>query len=172
MKKSNLTGNLVIIVPPLLLVITGIAVYIAVIKILTPDLKTISATPNPTQSSASATQSPPEASSTAKTSNPIATQVTLPSDSDLNQWQADADSGKDVWRLDPISAAEHQAGVYGFIPGDQLTLVTHDLQSETPSQTTTISASHYNVEYQLTMIQPKKTGAGGIWIIQSIEKQP
>lgn len=169
MVKNKYIRNSLVIGPPLALILIGIGVYIFVVKLLAPDIKTISATPNQTieESSSSATS---EASPSATPTNPITTDVTATSDADLNQWQSDADKGDDAWRLDPVSAAEQQAGSYGFIPGDQLTLVTED-KSQTPAGSATIIALHGNDTYLITMIQPKKQGSSGIWIIQAIEKQ-
>lgn len=169
MAKNKHLRNLLIVGPPLALILVGAGVYIFVVKLASPDIKTISAVPNQTieESSSSAT---PDASASANPVNPITTDVTAPSDADLNQWQSDADAGKDTWRLDPVSAAEQQAGNYGFIPGDQLTLVTED-KSQTPTGSATIIAIHGSDTYMLTMIQPKKRGSVGIWIIQTIEKQ-
>src|SRR5690606_27032829 len=130
---------------------------------------TISAIPNQSQSTEPASLNPTPTTAI----NKIETEVNPPSDAELNEWQAEADDGDKTWRLDPVSAAEQQAGNYGFIPGDQLNLVT-DSQNDnpiSPSQSATVVAIHGGEAYILKMTQPKKIGAGGIWIIQSIENQ-
>ena len=169
MIKNKRLRNLIIVGPPLTLILVGIGVYILVVKLISPDIKTISAIPNQTTEEAR-TSAAPQASPSATPSNPISTDVIAPDDGELNLWQSDADKGEDTWRLDPVSAAEQQAGSYGFIPGDQLTLVTEG-QSQAPTGSATIIALHGNDTYLITMIQPKKQGNGGIWIIQSIKEQ-
>lgn len=170
MRKNNTKRSLLIIAPPLILILVGVAVYISVIKLLTPQLETISAVPDKLQSTSSAEESSSSASSTDPI-NPINTEVNAPSNADIEQWQADVKNGKDVWRLDPVSAAENLAGVYGFIPGDQLTLVTDEGSTQPISESATIIALHGPDTYVITLVQPNITGPQGIWVIRSIEKQ-
>jgi hypothetical protein len=171
MKKHNIWHTLLIVGPPLLLVVLGAVIYIAVSKLAEPETRTISAVPSLSESTPSANPSSSEsAAPVAQEINPITTTVNMPSSTEIADMQKAADAGEEVWRLDPIEAAERMAGTYGFIPGDQLTLSSENGQS-TPSGSATIVAAHGSELYFITMQQPKVKGEKGVWVLSAIEKK-
>ena len=159
---------LIVVLPPLVLIGIGIAVYISVIKLTTPPVKTVSALPNSTSATESATPTSQAPASMQLTQ--INTQVTTHTKEQIEEWQSRADSGQDSWRLDVMRAAEQMAGQYGFLPGDQLTLNQSDEESVQSGQAEIMAIRQSDV-YVITLIQPGVQGSKGIWVISSIEKQ-
>lgn len=171
MKKNKYLKTATVLLPPLLLVLVGIVIYSLVNKLLEPDIKTISITPNQNIATESAEPTSNQSTHSAQNINPISTEISKPSQSELKLIQSEVDEGKNEWRKDPLATAEQVAGIYGFIPGDQLNLITNQDSENIEEGKATILALHSDQAYILTMIQPLEIGSNGIWILDSIEKQ-
>lgn len=166
--KHSFASKLVIAGPPLLLVIIGLAVYIAVIKIVTPEEKVISVVEDGSEVTPLPTITPtPLASSSAQLSIP--SEVILPNQAELETMQREADEGVHTWRLDPLQTAEQTAGQYGFLVDDQLTLLTDE--AARLEGRATVLVHHNGSLYELQMQQPVRVGADGVWIIAGVAKQ-
>lgn len=142
-----------IILPPIILVVVGTAVYIMVVKATTP--KPIVVTGSPQTASGTAT---PVAGSTIKTN------VASPSASQIAQWRLEATHSA-AWRIDPVSAAKQQSLEYGFDVSDSMNLV------QSPKNgVAQVSANHQDAQYTITM-QQFGSGPSAVWAISDISKQ-
>jgi hypothetical protein len=159
--------NLSIVGPPLFLVAIGIGIYILVAQFTSPQVTTLTATPESPNSTPSATTS---ASPSATPISSITTTVVGLTTQEVAAIQASVNNGNDRWRLDPLETAKQEGSLYGFAVTDAFSMSqAAGSKVESPA---IISAQHEQRSYRLTVTQPATKGAQGIWVLSSIESLP
>lgn len=90
-------------------------------------------------------------------------------DQDRAAWlQAKVDQGEQAWRLDPLEVARHDGRMFGFQLDDRFQII--DRRQEEGKQKASIEATRQGSSYQLTLVQPVKGNAEGIWMIEGIKE--
>lgn len=165
--NSRIKQKLAIIGPPLVLILIGVAVYIAVVKITTPEVEVITVV-----NDTSATESADFSANSSPSAQPLTTiQLDIPEPNleQVENWQKAVDAGSEQWRTDPLEVAQQTAGQYGFLVNDQLTLVVQDANSQ-PSGEAMVLAVTGGKDYIITLHQPGTVGETGVWVITDIEE--
>jgi len=86
--------------------------------------------------------------------------------------QEKADGGEEVWRLDPVEVAKRDGRMLGFRLSDQFELEELVPQgSGSGSGEALVRAVHGEQRYLLQLVQPVKTGEGGIWMLNSVREE-
>lgn len=159
--------KLFIIVPPIILLIIGFGVYIAVVKMTTNEEQVVTVTSDPPSNKDASSSAALVETTPVKTV--ISLDITAPTSEQLATWQDKVDNGEDLWRLDPLKVAEQTAGQYGFLVNDQLTIVQPG-EGESLTQQAVILARSGGVNYEIVLEQPVIKGEKGIWVIVDINE--
>ena len=148
--------NLLIAVPPALILVVGAATYITVVKLSTPEPIIVRGTPQATLSASDSAQAQ---------SSDITTTVVPPTKEQIEQWQRKASDGGEQWRFDPLSAAKHMSLNYGFETADPFQLI--DGSGQRPQ----VTARHKNQIYTLVMKQADNSATKKVWYISEIKTE-
>lgn len=83
--------------------------------------------------------------------------------------QQATDSGKNTWRLNPATVAlAENGGAFGLSSSDQYQVATSDTTNGTATVTVTHTTDNQAKTYTVSLSQPVKKGAAGIWTITKI----
>lgn len=86
-------------------------------------------------------------------------------DEERAEWlQERADAGIETFRMDPFEVAAFDGRMAGFTSDDAFVLEDLDADAGTALVTVERDGEHYTIE----LVQPVRTGDGGIWMIESI----
>lgn len=82
------------------------------------------------------------------------------------------DQGRETWRLDPLKVARREGRMAAFYLGDRFELLSRvDKGEYSGTGEADVRAVHSGKSYILKLIQPIKTGPGGIWVINGIRPE-
>lgn len=79
-----------------------------------------------------------------------------------DELQKRVDAGSEAWRKDPVEVAEREAGARGLLKGFAFKLVSSG------QGRATVDADG-DADFQITLVQPKKQGEDGVWVISEIK---
>lgn len=89
-------------------------------------------------------------------------------DEERAEWlQERADAGIETFRSDPLAVAAFDGRMAGFVPGD-----VFELEEVDPAAgTALVTAGRDGEVYLINLVQPVRTGDGGIWMIDSVSRR-
>jgi hypothetical protein len=83
-----------------------------------------------------------------------------------------ADRGQVPWAVDPLAVLHRDGPSFGISPSDRTNLAGADQDPTTLVPRVRVKVQHSDQELIVTLIQPIRTGPGGVWAIASIELAP
>jgi hypothetical protein len=83
-----------------------------------------------------------------------------------DELQKRVDAGSEAWRKKPLEVAEREAGVRGLLKGYTFKMVSSGQGRATVDADADADGG---ADYQITLVQPKKQGEGGVWVISEIK---
>ncbi|GEM_PF-605612 len=87
---------------------------------------------------------------------------------ELEKEQQEADQGKRAWRLDPLATARKEGPLHRLYVNGEYNLISQKTGEYSGTGEATVFHTFGGATYEVELIQPVKTGAGGIWVINSI----
>lgn len=91
---------------------------------------------------------------------------------ELQKIQAAVDKGSEHWRLNPVEVAQMEGLKFGFYKTDGYTLVSFTEKGKySGTGEVVVRVKHQGAYYRIQLIQPIYPGQGGIWAINSINRE-
>jgi len=86
--------------------------------------------------------------------------------------QSAADRGGIPWATDPVQEALHDGPSFGWNSSDAARLVSRDQDPTTLLPRAVVEVRHGSQVIQVTLVQPIRSGKGGVWAIARVELAP
>ena len=83
-----------------------------------------------------------------------------------------ADRGGIPWAIDPVQEALHDGPSFGWSSSDAAWLVAQDQDPTTLAPRAVVAVQHAGQVIQVTLVQPIRSGKGGVWAIARVELAP